>query len=103
MLLEKRQRLIDQAAVEILAQIVFNMTRDAIDNAALQKKKETTHSAESQDFQGRNRQSGPVYISPIVINCPAHNQRNAEIEEYITEDAGDRDRQREPVRPKIAE
>ena len=91
MLLEKRQRLIDQVGVKVLAQVVFNMTRDAIDDAALQEKKETAHSAETQDLERGNRQLGPGYLGPIGINCPAHNQRNAEIEEYITQDAGDRD------------
>lgn len=68
------------------------MTRESINNAALQEEKESTHGAETQDLERGNREFSPVYLSPIGINCPAHNQGNAEIEEYITENAGDCDR-----------
>jgi hypothetical protein len=100
--LEKRQRLIDQAGVEVLAQIVFNMTRDAINEAALQKEKEAANRAEAQDLERSNRQLRPGYLTPFGINRFADYQRDAEVENDIRDDAADTDDQRKPVRPKIA-
>ena len=101
-LLEKRQRLIDQVSIKVLAQIVFNMTRDAIDEAALQKKKEAPDSAETQDLERGNSQLGPGYLAPFGINRFADNQRDAEVESDVRDNAADADDQRKPIRPKIA-
>src|SRR5437879_6491980 len=101
MLVKKGERLIDQTRVEVVSQIVFDMARHADEDTSLQKKKEPTERARTQDFRRGDGKLGPGNLGPFSINGAADNQRNAHVEDNAGDDAGDSDNQRSAVRPKI--
>ena len=79
------------------------MARHADEDAPLQKKKESTECARTQDFRPGDGQFGPGNLGPFSIDSAADNQRNANVEDNTRDDADDADNQRSAVRPKIPE
>ena len=50
MFMEKRQRLVDQVRIKILAQVIFDVAGHAYEQASLQEKKKAAHRAGGKDF-----------------------------------------------------
>src|SRR2546422_5629598 len=100
MLLKKRLRLVDKARVEVVAQIILNVTRHADEDAPLQKQKQATHRAGSDDFERRDRQLRPGYLLPIRVDGTANDQWNRDVKDNARHDAGDAHNQRHLVRLK---
>src|SRR5437763_9895338 len=100
MLLKERLWLIDKARVEVVAQIVLNVTRHADEVAPLQKQKQATHRAGSDDFERGDRELRPRYLLPIRVDGTANDQWNRDVKDDARHDAGDAHNQRHLVRLK---
>ena len=59
--------------VEILAQVVFDVTRHSNQNAPLKKQKRAAGETGSQDLHSRNSETSPANRGPILIDRATNN------------------------------
>src|SRR6266498_2194404 len=84
--------------VEVVPQVVLNVSRHADEYAALKKKKDAAHQAGAQDLQGSDAELCPVNFVPIGVDRIADDQRDGDVKDYAGQDAGNPDDQRCLVR-----
>src|SRR5712692_102411 len=89
-------------SVEIVSQIIFNMSRHADEDAPLQEKKYSARRAGAENLQRGNRQLAPRNDSQVLVNRSPNDQWHCHVEDDIPHDAGDADDQRKPIRTEIA-
>jgi hypothetical protein len=69
----------------------------------LQKEKHASHQTDTESLQGGNREFAPADFLPIGIDSIPHDQRHGEIKDNVGQNAGNPDKQRHLVRPKITQ
>jgi hypothetical protein len=77
------------------------MARHVNEYPALQKEKETADETGAHNFGGSDSEFRPGDFSPILVNCPAHNEGNDKSGGNAGEDAEYSERQLEFVFPKV--